>query len=77
MSERITQQDKILARLREGPATTLDLILSCGTVSPTKRISELRRDGHEITSSEQWKGRTRVVTYRLSETMQQQVATAP
>lgn len=61
----MTQADRILERLKRSPATTLELILDCGTVSPTKRISELRRDGHIIVSTERKEQKKRVVTYFL------------
>lgn len=64
MSDRITQQDKILARLAQGPATSWELGPELGILSLTRRIFELRKR-YQITSSEQWKGRTRIVTYRL------------
>lgn len=63
----MTQADRILERLKRSPATTLELILDCGTVSPTKRISELRRDGHIIISTERKERGKRIVTYYLSE----------
>jgi len=58
---------RILGRLREGPATTLELITGLRICSVTKRISELRRAGYAISTTEQMKGRTRVVWYRLLE----------
>lgn len=61
---RQTQQDKILARLRRGPATSWQLGPELGILSLTRRIYELRKR-YEITSSEQWEGRKRIVTYQL------------
>jgi helix-turn-helix protein len=58
-----SQSSRILERLKQGPATTMELITDCRVCCPTKRISELRRMGHSITSTEQCRGRTRVVTY--------------
>lgn len=59
------QNCQILARLRQGPATTLELIESLKICSVTKRISELRRSGHVITSTQRHVGRKRIVTYTL------------
>jgi hypothetical protein len=59
------QADRVLARLREGPATTWDIGPALGILCPTRRIFELRKT-HQITSTETWKGRTRIVTYRLA-----------
>lgn len=55
----------ILNRLRQGPATTLELIESLKICSVTKRISELRRAGHCITSSFEKRGRVKIYTYSL------------
>ncbi|MEQ6917033.1 helix-turn-helix domain-containing protein [Halomonas aquatica] len=39
---------RILARLREGPATTSELMLELNVLRPGARISELREKGHDI-----------------------------
>jgi len=44
------QKSCILARLLRGPASRQELERRCGAPSVTKRISELRRDGFNITS---------------------------
>jgi Helix-turn-helix domain len=44
------QRERILARLRQGPATRSELQYGCRAPSVTKRISELRRDGWRIES---------------------------
>ena len=42
------QRQRILARLRIGPATTQELRDELRTMHPSGRIMELRRQGHEI-----------------------------
>lgn len=42
------QRERILHRLRQGPATRAELERECGCPSVTKRISELRRVGYRI-----------------------------
>lgn len=44
------QRTCILSRLMRGPATRAELAHLCGSPSPTKRISELRRQGFAIAS---------------------------
>lgn len=44
------QRSRIVARLMRGPATRAELERACGAPSVTKRISELRRQGFDITS---------------------------
>ena len=46
------QRERILHRLRQGPATRAELERECGAASVTKRISELRRKGFRIVG--QW-----------------------
>ena len=46
------QRSAILRRLSQGPATVAELMDDCHAPDPRKRISELRRDGHEIDSHE-------------------------
>jgi hypothetical protein len=46
------QRERILQRLRCGPATGAELECECGAASVTKRISELRRKGHRI--ADEW-----------------------
>jgi len=62
--ERSTQRDVVLRRLQRGPATSRDLAM-CGVLCYTKRISELRRAGWEIVSSEKRVNGSRHVTYSL------------
>jgi biotin operon repressor len=59
------QNLQVLNALRSGPKTTAQLVIGLRIMSVTKRISELRRAGYEITSTERWMGRSRIVTYRL------------
>jgi hypothetical protein len=66
MSDRQTQQQRILARLLRGPATSWELGPELGILSLTRRIFELRKH-YNITATEAWKGRTRIVTYRLED----------
>ena len=61
------QNLQILNRLRQGPATTLQLVESLKICSVTKRISELRREGFCITSSFEKRGRVKIYTYKLQE----------
>ena len=42
------QRERIVHRLRQGPATRAELERECGAASVTKRISELRRKGFRI-----------------------------
>ena len=46
------QRERIVQRLRQGPATRAELERECGCPSATKRISELRRAGWRI--GKQW-----------------------
>jgi Helix-turn-helix domain len=64
---RQSQSDRILAALRDGPKTTAELVIGLRIMSVTKRISELRRDGADIRTTEQWNKGVRIVTYRLFE----------
>lgn len=61
---RHSQCDRVLARLRQGPATSWQL-QQLGVCSHTSRISELRKLGHVIEKTEQWRGKQRIVTYTL------------
>jgi hypothetical protein len=62
--DRKSQAERILARLEQGPATTLELI-QLGICCPTRRIFELRKANYEIEMTEQWRGKTRTCTYTL------------
>jgi len=66
MSDRQIQQQRILARLLRGPATSWELGPELGILSLTRRIFELRKT-HQITSTERREGGKRVVTYRLED----------
>ena len=50
------QRERILQRLRQGPATRAELERECASPSATKRLSELRRAGWPI--DRQWIGAT-------------------
>ena len=63
--KRANQCQRVLERLERGPATTADLVIGLRIMSLTKRVSELRRQGHNIVTSEQWTNGTRIVTYSL------------
>jgi hypothetical protein len=43
-----SQRARIMKRLREGPATTLELMVELNVLRPGARICELRADGHPI-----------------------------
>ena len=45
------QRQRILARLRIGPATTLQLRNELHAMHPAARVLELRRAGHEIVTT--------------------------
>ena len=45
-----TQRAAILARLGKGPATGAQLQAECTAPNPSRRIHELRNEGHEIAS---------------------------
>lgn len=59
------QADRVLARLKQGPATTWDIGPALGILCPTRRIFELREAGFEIEMSEQRRAGKRVCTYTL------------
>jgi len=63
--ERKTQSERVLARLRQGPATTWQLGYELGICSVTRRISDLRERGFEIEMTQQYRGKTRICTYTL------------
>jgi len=44
------QRERVLSRLQAGPATPAALVRDCHCPSPTKRVSELRRQGWPIRS---------------------------
>ena len=60
-----SQAERVLARLKQGPATTWQLGYELGICCVTRRIFELRRQGHQITSSEKRLSGKRIVTYSL------------
>jgi hypothetical protein len=62
---RQSQADRVLARLKQGPATTWDIGPALGILCPTRRIFELREAGFEIEMSEQRRAGKRVCTYTL------------
>jgi hypothetical protein len=43
-----TQKQKIIERLRDGPALTIDLIGPIYGIRPSARVEELRKEGYEI-----------------------------
>lgn len=61
---RETQKKRIVAALENGPKTTMQLI-GLDICCPTKRISELRREGYDIDTSEERRDGKRIVTYAL------------
>ena len=65
MSDRKTQQDRILALLQSSEWLSLPEILDLRIAKYTNRISELRQQGHIIECSTEWVGRTRHSKYRL------------
>lgn len=62
--QRIPQAAQILARLRQGPATSWEL-QQLGICCHTRRIFELRQAGYEIIRSEKRVRGKRIVTYTL------------
>jgi hypothetical protein len=60
------QCERVLQRLRQGPATTLQLINDAWVCCVTRRIFELRQAKHQIETSEKRNGTRRVVTYYLT-----------
>jgi hypothetical protein len=58
-----SQNERILERLREGPATNAELVRI--SLNFTGRISDLRAAGHTIQPDARFKGDGGVVTYRL------------
>jgi hypothetical protein len=65
MSHRKNQAARVLERLQQGSATTWDIRPALGILCPTRRIFELRQEGHVIESSEKRAGGKRIVSYRL------------
>jgi predicted transcriptional regulator len=61
------QNLQILNALREGPRTTEELVIRLKVMSVTKRISELRKLGYRITSTQRTLGRMKIFTYRLED----------
>lgn len=52
---KMTQCEKILLYLeRNGGATVRDIFIDCNINSPTKRLSELRKDG--LITEQKWEG---------------------
>jgi hypothetical protein len=67
---RLSQNDKILARLRETPGQWVampDLVLASDSFNIHSRISDLRKRGHTIEQREQRDGRKIHSFYRISE----------
>ena len=60
-----SQARRILARLKEGPATSWELGPDLRILSITRRIFELRQLGYPIVSTEKRVDGRRIVTYRL------------
>lgn len=44
------QRDRVLQRLKRGPATTLELRRDEDVIHPAGRVRELRNSGHSITT---------------------------
>jgi hypothetical protein len=61
------QNLQVLTALRSGPKTTAQLVMGLRIMCVTKRISELRKAGYQITSSERRENGKRIVTYSLAE----------
>lgn len=59
-----SQAERVLARLKQGPATSWDL-QQLGICSHTARVSDLRKRKYIIIRTEQRKGTKRIVTYTL------------
>ena len=64
MSKRPSQNKRIVAALRNGEMTTMQLI-HLGICCPTKRISELRREGYDILTDPRSENGRKVVYYIL------------
>lgn len=66
-----SQRARIMARLSEGPATTMELMEELNIMRPGARINELRGEGHDIRTHLQdvldpWgRKHTRVALYYL------------
>lgn len=67
-----SQRARILSRLREGAATTTELMVELNILRPGARIAELRADGHNIKTHlvdefDPWgRPHTRIARYYLS-----------
>jgi hypothetical protein len=62
---KLSQAQRILARLQQGPATSWELGPELGVLRLSARIMELRAQHHEITWAERYERGQRIVTYRL------------
>ncbi len=56
VKRRLSNRDRVLARLKEGPASTLDLIVVGGTRAPG-RVWELRQDGWPVMVEDHGEGK--------------------
>ncbi|MEA3250559.1 MAG: helix-turn-helix domain-containing protein [Pseudomonadota bacterium] len=69
-----SQRVRVLARLKQGPATTSELMVELNILRPGARISELRADGHPIKTHlvdeiDPWgRPHSRIARYYLSAT---------
>jgi hypothetical protein len=61
----MSQHDWILKELKRRPITALDAFKGCGTMKLATRISELRRNGHLITTEIVTKKGKTFARYRL------------
>jgi hypothetical protein len=61
----MSQHTWILNALQKGPITALDALKGCGSMKLATRISELKRQGHPITTEMVYMGEKRFARYRL------------
>ena len=61
---RQSQADRVLARLKQGPASSWQL-QQLGICSHTARVSDLRKRGYKVERKDTYRGRQRIVTYEL------------
>lgn len=67
MSTTGTQNDRVLARLRRGPLTSMQAFRELGCTRLSARIWDLRRQGYDISSPVKTSGKAHFAEYRLNE----------
>lgn len=61
----LSQQQRIIKRLKQGWTTPLDALTACGSMKLATRVSELRRDGLVIVDKWVEQGGKRFKSYKI------------